>query len=216
MTERLAVGRRLALDPDAGAARIDEEERGIARSGARRHEDARRQLGRRHAGLGAIEAPARAVAARGGRGMQGVVRVGLQERCREHDLARRDAGKERRTLRARAEARERQRTEHERRPRGERRHGAPHLLEQQAQFEEAEAAAARVLRDRRAEEPRLRERLPRRAVEPVVPSLDQREPLGRHVIREDAAGQLTERLVLRREREVHLSAPAACRGRPSR
>ena len=36
------------------------------------------------------------------------------------------------------------------------------------------------------------------------------------VIGEDAAGELAERLLLRREREVHLSAPAACRGRPSR
>src|SRR5262245_34672629 len=80
-----------ALDPDAPAVRVDQEERNLA-IGPGRDDRARRQVCRRDARLDAVEPPRAAVAAGGRRGRRRIVGAGLGERSGEDRLARRDAG----------------------------------------------------------------------------------------------------------------------------
>src|SRR5262249_11657633 len=90
-----------------------------------------------------------------------------------------------------------------RRPRGAGPPRRSNLLEQETELRQAEAAAARALRQSHAEQVRLGERGPQLAVEPVAVALDQLQPLVRCVILTDRARQLAQRFLLRGECEVH-------------
>jgi hypothetical protein len=168
-------------------------------------EHARREVGRRDARLRAVEVPRAPVLPRRGRGPHGIIGPGLDERRAEHGLARRGRPQER-SRRGAPEHRQRQRAEHERRPHRQGRHGTAHLLEKKTQLDEPEPAAARVLRDGRAEQLRPRELRPRLVIEPIVPRLDRLEPLVRHPILENPPRELSKGLLLGSEGEVHRGA----------
>src|SRR5262249_61023298 len=87
----LAARRDLALDRDAPAVRIDQEERDLP-IGPGRDDRARRQVRRRDAGLDAVEGPGAPAAAPGRGGRRGGVRAGPHQRARQDRLAPPDRG----------------------------------------------------------------------------------------------------------------------------
>ena len=152
------------------------------------------------------------------RGRERIARLELGERGGQDALAARDLRQPRALAIFAAEARERQRAEHERREGGNGRHATPDLLEQETERQEAEVGSAVLLGDRDTEQIGLRERLPQgrvpgRASRLVLAQafVASRDPRG------SCAPARRPPARLRESRSPRLSpCSGACRGRPSR
>src|SRR5262249_40208594 len=192
----LAVGCDLALERHPRGGGLDEKHTDLSGARARRDEHRGGEMRGRDAVLHPVEAPAGPVAYRAGHRRRRILRRQLDQPRGEDRLARRDRCQPALALRIGAELGERQ-------PRGPGGHRRSNLLEQETELRQAEAAAARALRQSHAEQVRLGERGPQLAVEPVAVALDQLQPLVRGVILTDRARQLAQRFLLRGECEVH-------------
>jgi hypothetical protein len=206
--ERLAPRRELPLERDAGGPRLDQEDSDATLAGARGHEHRAREPGRLDAGLLAVEAPARAVAAGGGARQRRVEAGRLLERGRQHRLASRDGREPPLALRLRPEGRDRHAAEHDRR---QERRGCqlpPDLLEHESDLDHPEARAADLLGQRDRRQVGAAELAPEPAVVPVVGAgrtarLELLHALVAAAVGEDLARELAQRLLLVGEREVH-------------
>jgi hypothetical protein len=125
------------------------------------------------------------------------------EGARQHDLAARERREPALLLRVAAEAGDGEPAVDEGRERRQRGHRAPHLLEQQAELQEAHLHAAQRLGDGQAEQVRLGELRPELAVEPVALGLQFLQALDVQLLLEDLAGELAEHRLLFAEVEVH-------------
>src|SRR5262249_43322950 len=144
---RLAADHDLALERDAARLRVDEEEAGAV-GRLRGDDEARREGGRGHEVLRAVELRAGAVPRRRRPRRERIVVAVFDDAGGEHDVALGDAGEERGLLRGGAELADRHGAADERRPEGQRRRRPAGGFEEEPELDEAEPAAAVLLVDR--------------------------------------------------------------------
>ena len=209
-----AGGRLLSSAGEAlGVGRHEEDADAVRRR--RRHQQELGDQPGQHVGLGALEHPAVAVGL-GRRGRDQRVGQRLDQRGRGHEAAGGQTGEERRLLLGGAEAGDRHPRERERRQRGHGRGPAAHLLQHEAELEQAQPCAAVLLGHRDAEQPGVGHGGPEVAIEAeVVALLEGAQGLGGRLVGEELGGGLGGRLLLVGQIEVHgrlpLSAwPWAC------
>ena len=198
----LVIERVLPGHGHTHGVRLDEEQLHVTIGRAGRNDHRRREVGRRHDGLGAAQDPTALTAIGAGRWRPQVDRVTLGQSHREHDLARGHAGQEVLTLRFGAELGDRQCGD-ECGIQRDGRNRAADFLQEQARFEVAEAAPTDILRQHDAQQVGLGELRPEFTVEPFVAGLDLFQPFRCALVGQDLAGQIDDGVLFLGECEVH-------------
>ena len=208
----LAIGGGYVPDVDTGGGRVHQEDaETVVRCG--RDEHGVGDLRGRNQLLAAVEAPAVAVAPRGGRRCHRVRPPVLGQRCGEQAVSRDDLGEVPLLLAVVAVLGDGVGTEKQSRVHRHRRNAGAHLREKQRQFEVAVAAATDALGQRDSEKVSGCEFAPERSVVAQVTGFEFGQTLGGGAVFEELARDLGDRLLFFGEREVHACSLRLSAGR---